>query len=59
MEPVYLKVIILGLCIGVVAMLLELWVGDRGWPARGAALLVAGGILCLLQYGLIRFRNRR
>ncbi len=58
-EPVYLKAIIMGLCIGVVAMLLDLWVGERGWRARGAALLLAGGLLCLLQYGLIHFRRRR
>jgi hypothetical protein len=55
----YADAAIMGLAIGLGAILLELWVGDSGWLARVVALLVVGAGLCAAQYGLIRWRRRR
>ncbi len=57
-ERVYLEALVMGLCIGVAAMLLDYWVGDGSWRLRGATLLLVGGALCVFQYRLARFRRR-
>jgi hypothetical protein len=48
----------MGLAIGLGATLLEAWVGGAEWPARIAALLLIGAILCAAQYGIIRLRRK-
>lgn len=52
------QAIIIGVLIGLSAMLLQIWVGEAGWLARGAALLLLGGLICWLQFWLLR-RHRR
>ena len=49
----------MGLCIGFATLLLNWWVGDANWRPRLLALLVIGGLLCMLQYGLTRIRGKR
>jgi hypothetical protein len=56
-ERIYLEALAMGLCIGVAAMLLDYWLNDSGWRTRIAALIVVGSGLCLLQYGITRFRR--
>ncbi len=58
LERFYIEAIIMGLCIGLAALLINGWVGEASWPARIAALLVIGGGLCLMQYGLVRARRK-
>lgn len=58
MERVYVEAVIMGLCIGVAALLLDQWIGYRSWNMRIATLVLVGGALCLLQYGLARLRRR-
>ncbi|HMQ29307.1 MAG TPA: hypothetical protein PKD53_01215 [Chloroflexaceae bacterium] len=58
LERVYLEAMVMGLLIGVAALLIDRWVGEAGWPPRILALLVVGGSLCLAQYGLVRARRR-
>jgi hypothetical protein len=55
----YINAAIMGLAIGLCAVLLEVWVGHAGWPVRIAALLVVGSALCAAQYSLMRWRRRR
>jgi len=57
-ERVYLEAFVMGLCIGVAAMLLDYWVGYGSWPLRIVTLLLVGGGLCVFQYRLARFRRR-
>jgi hypothetical protein len=53
-ERVYLEALLMGLCIGLAALLLNSWVGDGSWRLRIGSLALAGGGLCLLQYWLAR-----
>lgn len=55
---VYIEALVMGLCIGVAAVLLNSWLNDNSWPVRLAALLVVGSGLCLLQYGIARWRRQ-
>lgn len=47
----------MGLLIGIVAVLLERWVGGASWGLRVAALVLAGAGLCTVQYRLMRWRR--
>lgn len=58
LERVYIEALIVGLCIGVAALLLDYWVGYSSWRLRIALLVLVGGALCLLQYGLGRLWRR-
>lgn len=57
-ERVYLEAMMMGLLIGIAALLLDRWVGGSSWPPRLVALAAVGGLLCLVQYGLVRARRR-
>ncbi len=57
LERVYVEAIVMGLLIGLAALLLNRWVGEAVWPARLLALALVGGALCLVQYGLVRARR--
>ncbi|MEI7644213.1 MAG: hypothetical protein WCJ55_08025 [Chloroflexales bacterium] len=46
--------VMMGLAIGLAAILLEVWVGAAGRLTQIAALLLIGAILCAVQYWLIR-----
>ncbi|MBX0326788.1 hypothetical protein K2Z83_03715 [Oscillochloris sp. ZM17-4] len=59
MDRRYAEAAIMGLAIGLGAILLEVWVGHAGWPARIAALVVIGAVICAAQYGLMRWRKIR
>ena len=59
MNRFYIEGLIMGLGIGFATLLLNWWVGDANWPPRLLALLVIGGLLCMLQYGLTRIRGKR
>lgn len=58
LERVYLEALVMGLLIGLAALLIDRWVGEAGWPPRLLALAVVGGALCLAQYGLVKARRR-
>jgi hypothetical protein len=58
-EQLSIDAAMMGLAIGLAAVLLEWWVGNAGWPVRIAALVVVGAILCAAQYGLSQWRKRR
>ncbi|MCS6880146.1 MAG: hypothetical protein RMK84_03950 [Oscillochloridaceae bacterium] len=55
MKASYTFAVVMGLLIGIAAVLLERWVGGAGWGLRVAALALAGAALCLVQYGLTRW----
>jgi len=57
-ERVYLEALLIGLCIGLAAVLLDRWVGGSSWQLRIGSLLVLGGGICLLQYWLARVGRR-
>jgi hypothetical protein len=57
-ERVYLEALLVGLCIGIAAILLNYWLNDNSWRVRLTALVLVGGGLCLLQYGLSRVLRR-
>jgi hypothetical protein len=59
LDRIYIEALIMGLCIGLAALLLNWWVGDASWRPRALALLVVGGLLCVIQYGLARARGKR
>lgn len=59
LERVYLEAVVMGLCIGLAALLINQWVGESSWPWRGVVLMIVGGVLCLVQYVLARARARR
>lgn len=44
-----IEAVVMGLCIGVAALLIDLWVGDAGWTRRILAFLGVGGLMCLIQ----------
>jgi hypothetical protein len=54
LERAYIEALVVGLCIGLAALLIDEWVGDAGWLTRIVALLVVGGLLCLVQFGITR-----
>lgn len=57
LERVYFEAIIMGLCVGLAALLLDRLVGEAGWPPRLLLLLLVGGALCLVQYVIVRGRR--
>jgi hypothetical protein len=57
-ERVYLEGIVMGLCIGLLALLLDAWIGDRSWRMRITGLVLVGGALCVLQYAVARIGKR-
>jgi hypothetical protein len=57
-DPLHLEAILMGLCIGLAALLLNSWVGDGSWRLRIASLALVGGGLCVLQYWLARVGRR-
>lgn len=58
-ERIYLEALVMGLCIGLAAILLDHWLSDNSWRVRIAALVVVGAALCVLQYGITHVRRRR
>ncbi|MEI8308054.1 MAG: hypothetical protein WCF99_13420 [Chloroflexales bacterium] len=59
MDRSYIDAVIMGLAVGLGAILLEAQAGSLGWPLQFTALLLIGTILCAAQYGLIRLRRRK
>ena len=57
LKRVDLEAVLMGLLIGLTVVVLQMWLGQAGVLARALALLAAGGLLCLVQYGLERFRK--
>lgn len=47
----------MGLLIGLTVVLLQIWLGSAQFSLRLVGLLVAGGLLCVVQYGLGRVRR--
>lgn len=58
MDRMYREALVVGLCIGIAALLLDHWLGYRSWPLRIFALTMVGGGICVLQYALARFWRR-
>lgn len=56
-QRIYFEALVIGLSIGGAALALDRLVGDAGWLTRVASLLLAGGLLCLVQYVLTRTRQ--
>jgi len=52
----YPVAVAMGLMIGLLAILLDMWVSEAGWGVRLVALVLMGSVLCLVQYGLTRWR---
>lgn len=59
MNRLSIDALIMGLAIGLAAILLDAWVGTAGWLARIAALLLVGSLLCGVQYLLLLRHKRR
>lgn len=57
-ERLSLDALMMGLVIGICAILLERWFGAAAWLVRMIALVVVGLFLCALQYGLMRWMRR-
>jgi len=57
MKGRYAIAVVMGLLIGILAVLLDRWVGEAGWWLRVAALVITGTVLCVAQYGLARWRR--
>lgn len=57
LKRVDLEAVVMGLLIGLTVVGLQTWLDEAGLLTRGAALLVAGGLLCLIQYALVRLRR--
>jgi len=55
-ERFYVEAVVMGLLIGLAVLLLQSWLGAAAPAVRLLALLVAGGLLCLIQYGMARLR---
>ena len=53
----YAIAVVMGLLIGILAVLLDRWVSEAGWGLRAAALVITGTVLCVAQYGLARWRR--
>lgn len=58
-ERVYIEALVMGLCIGIAAVLLNYWLNDNSWRLRLFALFSVGAGLCLLQYGIARLRRQK
>lgn len=58
-ERLSIDAVVMGLTIGLGAILLDAWVGDAIWPLRIAALLLVGSALCAVQYLLLRQRRKK
>jgi hypothetical protein len=54
---IYLEALVIGLSIGGSALVLDRLVGDASLLVRVVSLIVVGGLLCLVQYGLTRTRR--
>lgn len=59
LERVYIEALVIGLCIGLAAVLLDQWLSDNSWRVRILALLLVGGSLCLIQYAIVHFGKRK
>jgi len=57
MKGRYAIAVVMGLLIGILAVLLDRWVSEAGWGLRAAALVITGTVLCVAQYGLARWRR--
>ena len=55
----YVQAVVIGLLIGLGAVILELWFGNSGWIARILALILLGSAICGFQYWLLRLRKSR
>ncbi|NTV63554.1 MAG: hypothetical protein HGA65_08470 [Oscillochloris sp.] len=53
-----LDAVIMGLIIGICAVLLESWAGRASLPLRLVCWLLVGGALCAVQYALMRWLRR-
>jgi hypothetical protein len=53
---IYFEAVVIGLGVGTAALSLEQLVGEANWLVRVTSLLIVGGLLCLVQYGLKRTR---
>ncbi len=58
LDRVYIEALVMGLCIGIAALLLNHWLNDNSWPVRLTALVIVGSGLCVLQYALARLWRR-
>lgn len=56
-ERVYIEALVMGLCIGLAAIVLNFWLNDNSWAVRLFALFSVGAALCLIQYAITRFRR--
>lgn len=56
LKRVDLEAVLMGLLIGLTVVALQAWLGQAGMLVRALALLAAGALLCLIQYGLGRMR---
>lgn len=56
-ERVYIEALVMGLCIGIAAVVLNYWLNDNSWRLRLFALFTVGAGLCLLQYAITRLRR--
>lgn len=52
----YPVAVVMGLMIGLLAILLDMWVSQATWGVRLVALVLVGSALCLVQFGLTRRR---
>jgi O-antigen/teichoic acid export membrane protein len=57
MKGRYAIAVVMGLLIGILAVLLDRWVSEAGWGLRAAALVITGSVLCVAQHGLARWRR--
>lgn len=57
MKRVYIEAALIGVGIGLTALALQQLLGGGHWLAQIAGFLVGGGLLCALQYGVVRFRS--
>ncbi|MFQ3663835.1 MAG: hypothetical protein SNJ69_15775 [Chloroflexaceae bacterium] len=56
MKASYPVAVVMGLMIGLLAILLDMWVSQATWGVRLVALVLVGSALCLVQFGLTRRR---
>lgn len=57
MKRVSIEAALTGAGIGLTAMALQQLLAGGSWLAQIAGFLVGGGLLCALQYGVVRFRS--
>lgn len=53
---IYFEAVVIGVGVGAAALSLDQLVGEADWLIRVVSLLIIGGLLCLVQYGLKRTR---